>query len=172
MEQPLLLTVGNIYVDLNVYGVNGGNEFRLESGKDYFAASGERVLGGSAVNAAMQAQRLNLEVGFIGKTGVDAGAEEVRELLRDQGIICDLMTEAATQTTSMAVNLIDKNGEFIGLHYGDASKTLSAEDIDLDNELFSRSQAVYFGGTAKQPLLFKDCETLFSGLTERGIKVL
>jgi len=168
----LLLTVGNIYIDHNIFGVNAGDEFRLESGKDYFANSGsERVLGGSAMNVAMQARRLGAEVCFVGKTGADSGAKEVRELLSVQGIISDLVSEDATQATSMAVNLIGKDGEFIGVHYGEASRTLALEDIDLNHDLFERCNGIYFGGTGKQPLLFSKCAELFSKLTSRGIKV-
>jgi sugar/nucleoside kinase (ribokinase family) len=171
MERPLLLTVGNIYIDHNIFGVKAGEEFRLESGKDYFGEKGERVLGGSAVNAAMQARRLGLDVGFIGKTGTDKGSKEVRALLDQEGIISGLMTEDSQHATSMAVNLVDDKGEFIGAHYGEASKSLSIGDINLDHELFTRTAAVYFGGTAKQPLLFKACAKLFGELAERGIKV-
>lgn len=170
--KPLLLTVGNIYVDHNTFGVNSGEEtFRLESGKDYFASNSERVLGGSAVNAAMQASRLGVEVGFIGKTGKDEGGEEVRALLRKEGILSELVSEDASLSTSMAVNLIDKNGQFIGVHYGEASKSLSVDDIDLENDLFGRCQAIYFGGTAKQPLLLKGGARLFQELNNRGIKI-
>lgn len=167
--KPLLLTVGNIYIDHNTFGVNSGGEiFRLVSGRDYFATRSERVLGGSAVNAAMQASRLGIEVGFIGKTGNDEGGQKIRMLLQKEGILSELVAEDANLTTSMAVNLIDKNGQFIGIHYGDASKNLSARDIDLDTTLFNRSQAIYFGGTAKQPLLLKDGEELFQKLHTRA----
>ncbi len=169
--KPLLLTVGNIYIDHNVFGVNAGTEFTLESGKDYFATSGEHVLGGSAVNAAMQVQRLGIEVGFIGKTGNDTGAGEVKALLDKQGILRDLMCEDERYATSMAVNLVDMHGEFIGVHYGEASKTLAAKDITVDDELFKRAQAIYFGGTAKQPILFKECESVFRALSSRGIRI-
>ncbi|TAH36713.1 carbohydrate kinase family protein [Candidatus Saccharibacteria bacterium] len=169
--KPLLLTVGNIYIDHNVFGVNAGEVFRLESGKDYFAGTSERVLGGSAVNAALQAKRLNLDVGFIGKTGTDSGAEEVRHLLDSQGIISDLVGEDSAHFTSMAINLIDKDGEFIGVHYGNASKTLAAEDVDMGHHLLKRCSAIYFGGTAKQPILFGKCKELFGELGSRGIKV-
>lgn len=170
--KALLLTVGNIYVDHNIFGVNSGDAtFKLETGRDYFADSSERVLGGSAVNAAMQACRLGLEVGFIGKTGQDEGGQEVRALLEKEGILDGLMSQDAGLTTSMAVNLIDTHGQFIGLHYGNASKTLSVGDINLEHDLFDRSQAIYFGGTAKQPLLLKDGLELFQGLQGRGIKI-
>lgn len=168
--QLLLLTVGNIYIDQNVFGVNDGKA-KLEWGKDYFATASDRVLGGSAVNAALQARRLGIEVGFIGKTGTDAGSDEVKALLNAQGILYDLMREDAKQKTSMAVNLIDRKGEFIGVHYGEASRTLQASDIAINHTLFKRCNAIYFGGTAKQPLLFKDCEALFCELKNRGIKV-
>lgn len=167
----LLLTVGNIYIDHNIFGVKAGAEFKLESGKDYFGTSGERVLGGSAVNTAMQAARLGTQVGFIGKTGTDKGAQEVRALLDVQGIISELMSHDTNQATSMAVNLVDDNGEFIGVHYGDASKTLSAADIDFDHALFKRSQGIYFGGTAKQPLLFPECEMIFRNISDRKVKI-
>jgi len=101
-----LLTVGNIYVDHNVFGVTSGETFRLESGKDYFGANGERVLGGSAVNAALQARRLGLEVGFVGQTGDDAGASEVRELLEAAGILSVLVGECASLVTSEPFNPI------------------------------------------------------------------
>jgi hypothetical protein len=46
--KPLLLTVGNIYIDHNIFGVSSGQEaFSLEAGKDYFGSGSERVLGGS-----------------------------------------------------------------------------------------------------------------------------
>lgn len=170
--KPLLLTVGNIYVDHNTFGINSGaGAFRLEGGKDYFASSSERVLGGSAVNAAMQASRLGIEVGFIGKTGKDEGGAEVRTLLQEEGILSELVSEGAGLSTSMALNLIDKNGQFIGVHYGDASKSLSVNDINLDSDLFGRCQAIYFGGTTKQPLLLQDGEQLFQKIHGRGIKI-
>jgi sulfofructose kinase len=117
--KPLLLTVGNIYIDHNIFGVSSGQEaFSLEAGKDYFGSGSERVLGGSAVNAAMQAARLGVEVGFIGKTGRDEGGQQVRALLDREGILSELVGEDADLATSMAVNLIDGNGQFIGIHYG------------------------------------------------------
>lgn len=170
--KPLLLTVGNIYVDHNTFGIETGEEvFKLESGKDYFAVRSERVLGGSAVNVAMQALKLGAEVGFVGKTGKDEGGKEVRLLLQKEGILSDLVSDDAQLSTSMALNLVGKNGQFIGVHYGEASKSLSARDIDLSNELFGRCQAMYFGGTAKQPHLLKDGENLFQSLQAKNIKI-
>lgn len=166
-----LLTVGNIYVDHNVFGVNSGKDFRLDSGKDYFGDDGERVLGGSAVNVAMQARRLDLAVGFVGKTGDDAGADEVRALLKAQQITTDLMVRQPGLISSMAINLVATNGEFIGVHYGNASKRLAVSDFDLSTEAWRQVTAVYFGGTAKQPLLFAQLAELFAELAGRGVKL-
>ncbi len=169
--KPLLLTIGNIYIDHNVFGVNAGDGFELEAGKDYFGTSGERVLGGSAVNCAMQMARLGLEVAFVGKTGTDAGGSEVRALLANEQILPELVGSDPNQTTSMAINLVDKTGKFIGVHYGEASKSLAPSDINLAHPLFTRAAGVYFGGTAKQPRLFPGCEQLFRELSGRGIKI-
>jgi len=171
MSEALVLTVGNIYVDHNLFGVRGGDNFTLESGKDYFGNSGERVLGGSAVNAAMQIKRLGLDVAFIGKTGSDEGSIEVRSLLEKEGIDASLVSQNDSFSTSMAVNLIDSKGEFIGIHYGDASKQLGTDDIDTNHSLFSRAKGIYFGGTAKQSRLFQNLESLFKEIDDRGIDI-
>jgi sugar/nucleoside kinase (ribokinase family) len=168
----VLLTVGNIYIDHNIFGIKSDQEkFTLESGKDYGGSRSERVLGGSAVNAAMQAGRLGIQVGFIGKTGSDEGGRQVRALLEEEGILSELVCEDQNLATSMAVNLVSTNGEFVGVHYGEASKNLTADDIDLSHDIFSHTAAVYFGGTAKQPFLLKDGERLFQQLRSRDIKI-
>ena len=41
----------------------------------------------------------------------------------------------------------------------------------MNHELFGRAQAVYFGGTAKQPVLFRECDGVFQALSSRGIKI-
>lgn len=171
MSEKLVLTVGNIYVDHNLFGVRGGEKFTLESGKDYFGDSGERVLGGSAVNVAMQIKRLGMDVAFIGKTGSDEGSIEVRSLLEKEGIDDSLVSQKGSFSTSMAVNLIDSKGEFIGVHYGDASKQLGIEDINTGHTLFTRAKGIYFGGTAKQPRLFQDLEPLFKELSNREVGI-
>lgn len=168
---PLLLTVGNIYLDHNIFKVKLGKSNYLELGKDYFGASGEKVLGGSAVNVAMQFRKLGLKVGFIGKTGKDEGAHEIKKLLNDHEIVSDLICEDPDINTSMAVNLIAEDGAFTGVHYGDASRTLCINDINFKSELIKQTQAVYFGGTAKQPLLFKDCHEVFAHFAKRGAKI-
>lgn len=171
--KPLLLTVGNIYIDHNIFGIHAGHaeQFTLVSGKDYHGSRSERVLGGSAVNAAMQAMKLGIQVGFIGKTGDDEGGQQVRKLLDDEGILSELVGQDANLATSMAINMVDNNGQFIGVHHGEASKHLAISDIDLENDLFSRCKAIYFGGTAKQPLLLRDGEKLFSALNSKDIPI-
>ncbi len=169
-----LILVGNVYIDINVFGVETGSQdgdFKLEGGTDYSASRVERVIGGSAVNAAMQAKRLGLDVAFVGKVGRDETGEEVRALLEERGISSQLISESADASTAETVNLIGQDGQFVGVHYGNASKQLSPEDFDLDHELFTHSQAVYFGGTAKQPHLLAGGEKLFKDIRDRGLKI-
>lgn len=170
-HEKRLLTVGNIYIDHNIFGVDSSKPFLLEGGNDYFGTGGERVLGGSAINAAMQARRLDIDVAFIGKTGQDEGAKEVRVLLENEGIRAELIKQDSSRTTSMAVNVVDNHGDFIGIHYGDASRQLTAEDIDLNHPLVATTDGIYLGGTIKQPILFKDLSNLFARVSCKGIKI-
>jgi len=48
---------------------------------------------------------------------------------------------------------------------------LRASDIDFDHPLFARAKGIYFGGTAKQPLLFKECEAVFARLSKNNTKI-
>lgn len=167
----MLLVVGNICIDHTVFGIKTGESQNLEMSRDYVGTSGEQVMGGSASNVAMQARQLGMQVGLVSKTGVDEEAQKLRQMLRDRGILGDLVTEDPTLDTLMRLNLVGEDGQYVGINYGNASRTLCAKDIDLGNPLFDRAAGVYFGGTAKQKQLFADCEELFAKLSQRGIKV-
>ncbi|PID98723.1 hypothetical protein CSA80_04630 [Candidatus Saccharibacteria bacterium] len=170
--KPLLLTVGNVYLDNNIYGVESDEDkFKLEAGKEYAAAEAKRVPGGSAVNVAMQARRLGVDVAFVGKVGEDEAGKAVKALLEKVNIMSQLVGEDATLDTSIAVNLIGQDGQSISIYYGNASKQLSAEDIDINNGLLARGQAIYFGGTAKQTKLLAKGESLFREIHKKNVKI-
>lgn len=166
-----LITVGNIYIDHNIFGIDTGGEFRLEPGKDYLAKDGEQVVGGSSTNVALQLKNLGNNVAITAKIGNDAAGEQIKSLLLKAGISSDLISVGEGLTTSMVVNIVALDGEFTGVHYGDASMNLTIEDIDLDNHLVKEANGIYFGGTIKQPKLFNQCEAMFKKLSSRGIKV-
>jgi sugar/nucleoside kinase (ribokinase family) len=172
-KRDILITVGNIYLDHNILGVEGGGKPSLESGRDYFADHTEVVVGGSAVNFAMQATNLGMEVAFLGRVGKDPDGNEAKKLLEQKGVISDLIITSEGAITSTAYNLIfSKSGEFVGVHLGNASANLSPEQIDLNNPLFNRAQAVYFGGTVKQKRIFESFPTLFESLNKKSIKII
>ena len=54
---------------------------------------------------------------------------------------------------------------------GSANQSLSLEDIDLDNEIFDRVEAIYFGGCFKQKNLWPYYPEVFKNLNKRGIKL-
>jgi len=171
MSKNLLITIGNVYLDHNAFGINTDEKDTLEAGKEYFADRYETVLGGSAVNFAMQARRLGMQVAFLGQIGEDEEGGEIKRLLQEYNIISDLVYTTKGETTSAAFNMIlSHNGEFIGIHWGSASRTLSPDQIDVTHPLFQQSKAVYFGGTAKQEKIFTSFPMILKQLQQEGIK--
>ena len=172
-EENLLITIGNVYLDRNASGIMSAGENYLRAGKEYFASSYETVIGGSAVNFAMQAVKLGMRVAFAGRVGDDEDGEEIKRLLSEKGIIPDLVITGKGDQTSVTVNVIlDHNAEFIGVHWGNASRNLETSQLDLDHSLFQKATAVYFGGTAKQPHIFTSLPSLLRRLHDMGKKVI
>ncbi|HUD45160.1 MAG TPA: carbohydrate kinase family protein [Patescibacteria group bacterium] len=172
-NKNLLIAIGNIYLDNNIFNVDTGGETHLRVGKDYFAERSEKVLGGSAVNFAQQAKNLGLSMAFLGKIGNDDEGKEIKKLLKEKDIISDLVMTSQEDQTSIAFNTIfTGNGEFIGFHWGNASRNLDADQIDVTNPLFNRAIAVYFGGTAKQDKVLNKFPMLFQKIHDLGIKII
>ncbi|MBP6962561.1 carbohydrate kinase family protein [Candidatus Saccharibacteria bacterium] len=166
-----LITVGNIYLDHNIFGIDLAGKHNLQIGTDYFAEKGEIVLGGSAVNVAMQSLKFKMSVAFAGKVGSDESGKEVCRLLDDKNINSSLIVKSDS-STSISVNLVFKNsGEFVGAHYGTASKSMTDSDINLNHPIFNNGGSIYFGGTAKQENLFSKLPDLFSELKQKGFTI-
>lgn len=166
-----LITVGNIYFDHTIFGVDLGGHNNIMPGYEYSAENGEIVVGGSAVNVALQAVALGMNVSFVGKVGDDESGREVRRLLEEKNIEPHLII-SPDDSTSIAVNFIIKDGaDFVGAHYGMAAKNLSAEDFDLQGPYFNGGGFIYFGGTAKQEKLFNQLPKLFSVLKSKGFTI-
>lgn len=173
MEKLSLIGIGNIYLDNNVFGVNTGGKESLESGQDYLAKNSETVVGGSAVSFLMQAKKLGLSVAFCGRMGKDENGRIATSLLKEKGINADLIVTTNDDSTSMAINMnLDHNGEFVGVHWGNASRNLSVDDIDLSSPLFLNASAVYFGGTAKQERIIMSFPSLLPKIKELGPKII
>ena len=129
------------------------------------------MVGGSAVNVAMQLKKLGNNVAVIAKVGDDTAAQQIRQMLRDDDINTELLSVGEGLSTSVAINIVSENGEFTGLHYGEASRQLKMEDINLNDSFFDQTAGIYFGGTIKQPLVFEHTEELFRELSEKGVNV-
>ncbi len=166
----LLIGVGNVYLDNNVFGVETGGVDILTVGKDYVANRKETVAGGSAVNFLSQAKALGFNVAFVGQTGNDKDGEQVKNLLAKAGINTDLMTVAKGDATSVAYNMIfSHNAEYVGFHWGGATFKLRPEQIDLSSSLITSAAAFYFGGTIKQKFIFNALPTLLKDIQQKGI---
>lgn len=168
----LFIGVGNIYLDHNVFGVDNSRGDRLDSGTDYFAQSGEIVVGGSAINFLLQAKSLGFDGTFVGKVGNDEFGHKVKNLLEEGGISSELIVTTNEDKTGVSINMVfAHDGNFTGVHFGEASRFLKPEDIDLNHRSFNKAMLVYFGGTAKQEYIFNNLPQILSSLKEKGIKI-
>lgn len=171
-KEGILVAVGNVYLDTNIFGVQSNEENKLIEGKEYFAERSETVLGGSSMNFLMQARQLGSNVAFIGQVGNDIQGKEIKNLLNEKHIISELVVTSETEITSLATNLIlQHHGGFIGIHWGDASRNLLPEQININHPLLQKAKGIYFGGTAKQQKLFEKLPHVFSNLKRAGIRI-
>lgn len=96
----LLVTIGEILIDLTQTGVN-------ETGIPQFAANP----GGAPANVAVAASRLGARTAFLGCIGQDGFGAFLRDTLRRQDVDVTGLAETPDAPTTLAVVNIDKNGE-------------------------------------------------------------
>jgi sugar/nucleoside kinase (ribokinase family) len=168
-----VIGIGNIYVETNYLGLMTGGADNLKIGKEYRAPKWETRLGGSVVNFTVQAQRLGLKVGLIGKIGQDDAGEKLLNLLKEAEISTDLI-KVASETdvqTSVDTGLVFENGANIQVVAGNANQRLAYSDINLASPFFKTVNSVYLGGFLKQINLYQDYPTLLQKLTKMGIRI-
>lgn len=173
IKRNVIVGIGNVYVETNYLGLMTGNSHTLEVGKEYRSPKWETRLGGSVVNFVVQAKRLGMKVGLIGKVGKDEAGYKLLSLLKERDIASDLiaMSDNPLIQTSVDTGLVFEDAQNIQVVAGNANQSLSREDIDLNNHFFDTVSVVYLGGFLKQTGLYKDYPELLKKLTNRGIRI-
>lgn len=172
MNKPYLVGLGNVYVETNYYQLETNAQDMLLVGKEYQSPKYEIHLGGSCVNFALQAQKLGIRVGLIGKTGIDEMGKKLRSLLADNGIETSLLSSSSLVQTNIDTGIVlSHSGQNIQLVSGTANQSLSLGDIPLNSPLFSEVSALYLGGFFKQEHLYADYPNLTQTCKERGLQI-
>lgn len=108
----------------------------------HLPAAGETVLGGKffmnaggkGANQAVAAARYGNRVVFVAKTGDDLFGKQVREAMREDGIVTDYVFQDATLPSGAALITINQEAENCIVVAPGANMALMPEDIDVARE--------------------------------------
>ena len=163
-----LASIGSVYLETNYLATETAGKDVIEVGFEYRSSSYTIGLGGSAVNFAVQAVALGLDVSLMGQVGDDDNGKKVLELLTAQGIRSDFIQIAHNVQTGIDTGIVlQHSGQNIQLVSGNANQLISYDDIPLEESLFAEVAAVYLGGYFKQEALFGDYPKLVKKLKEK-----
>ena len=167
-----LASIGSVYLETNYIGLETAGRDHLEIGKEYRAASYAVGLGGSAVNFAVQAKALGLDISLIGKVGDDEQGKKIISFLSDAQISSNLIHVSREVQTSVDTGIVlAHSGQNIQLVSGNANQSLSLSDIPLSHPDFSDISSVYLGGYFKQESLYLAYPELLQKISGLGKKI-
>ena len=92
----------------------------------------ETFIGGCAANTGIGLQKLGLETGIIGKTGVDGFGDFVRDVLGEQGLDARGVVRDGSTPTSATMVMVSSDGERSFIHCLGANATFTVDDVDWD----------------------------------------
>jgi ribokinase len=160
---PKVLVVGSINMDLVIRAQRFPQPGETIIGEEF-----RTFPGGKGANQAVAARRLGAEVRMIGKVGNDPFGLKLREGLAEERVDVSGVSISDSQSTGVALIVVDKNGQNSIVVSSGANMSLSPEDI-LENEgAFSWARAVLF--QLESPL-----ETVLKGIRlarEKGAYVI
>ena len=131
---PRLVCCGNMAFDL----ITGGED---ESGE--YAIQGRP--GGSVLNVAMLASKLNLSVCMAAKTSKDFLGDSLVDILRRNGIDTSYVLRDPGVKTSLAFARIDKNGESSYLFYKSPGLQTAFSREEMPSSLLRNASAFHSG---------------------------
>lgn len=132
-----ITSIGEALIDLTWTGTS-------PTGVPLYAANP----GGAPANVAVAAARLGARTAFIGKVGPDAFGEQLRQMLRDNGVD-DRGLKTGQSPTTLAVVSVDGAGERSFSFLRGADGELSADEVE-EKEL-EAGKILHFGSVSLTP---------------------
>jgi sugar/nucleoside kinase (ribokinase family) len=171
MKKPKILTIGNIYIDIDATGFPFGNE-GIATETENIGTKYELSPGGSAVNFAKICQSLGLDVVLVGKIGDDEIGRMALNLFKNMGIQAELIIDPSSQT-SVSFNMVNTNGRTIMNSAGNANRNLTAEELyDHASSYLEYCTHLYIGGCFKTPQLLPALLNLAKKAKKLGLDVI
>ena len=134
-----ILVLGSINTDLVVKGAKLPGPGETVAGGSFYEAGGGKGAN-QAVAAASAAGRQNSVVTFLGAVGDDPRGEASLDRLTKERIDCRFVKTVASQSTGVALILVDEAGENLISVASGANAHLLPEDVDaVPDEVFHQA---------------------------------
>jgi sugar/nucleoside kinase (ribokinase family) len=171
MKKPKILTIGNIYIDIDATGFPFGDE-GISTESENIGTRYELSPGGSAVNFAKICQSLGIDVVLVGKIGDDNIGRMALDLFKSMGIQAELIIDPGTQS-NVSFNMVNDNGRTIMNNAGSANQQLNAEELyEHASKYLEYCTHLYIGGCFKVPQLLPALLNLAKKAKRNGLQVI
>lgn len=124
-KQVRILVIGSINMDLVMRLDRAPEAGETVLGKEY-----SYIPGGKGANQAVAAARINADVTFCGRTGLDANGEVLLKNLSDNRINTSYINRDPDSQTGLAVIPVDASGQNRIMVFPGANGRVSREDVD------------------------------------------
>ncbi|GHT15390.1 ribokinase [Planctomycetales bacterium] len=137
MKTPKVTVVGSAGVDMVIKAKR-------------FPAPGETITGGTfmqgaggkGANQAVAAARLGAEVTFVARVGADVFGKQLIDTYQQEGIKTDHIIQDATESTAIALILVDEHGENLISVASGANMHLSGDDVLQAEAILAESDII------------------------------
>ncbi len=136
---PRVLVVGSINMDLVIMAPRFPQPGETVIGEEF-----NTFPGGKGANQAVAARRLGAEVRMIGMVGNDLFGSKLREGLARDGVDVSGISISRSQSTGVALIVVDRNGQNSIVVSSGANMSLLPEDLLKREEDFSWARVVLF----------------------------
>ena len=137
-EEPLILVVGSVNMDLVVRGPHMPSPGETVLGTEFKTSPG-----GKGANQAVAISRLGGNCRMIGCVGDDSFGEQLLANLKDDGVGCEAIVTTSDAATGVAMIFVDSAGENAIVVASGANHRVTPDDnIYPNEELFAQAAVV------------------------------
>ncbi len=132
-----VLIVGSSNIDLNIYSERFPNPGETVTGGVF-----KQFLGGKGANQAVASARSGSKTTFIGKIGTDTFGDQMISQLKTEGINIEHIIRDSSESSGVAVILIDKTGENMISVAPGTNFNLTPDDVKENNEIIRNANTL------------------------------
>lgn len=126
MNNPKILVVGSMNMDLNIYGI----EKLPRYGESIQSASYIYHTGGKGTNQAYAAALQGADITMVGRVGDDTNGETIKNELKNAGVDTEYIVKDQQAQTGLAPIMVNQYGEYFSYTVPGANEKLVPSDVE------------------------------------------